>query len=157
MVRRSFNRSFSSFWVLGKPSFSYSSPSLFAPYMQTHPVRNEVLCLNYLRYWPGRVLKVPLKYSMIDESPALKRGAFILAQNRFVDVTVDDGSDIPDFVEVDCTDLKLKDKVRRDRLILPEGCNWGRKVGGDFLVGSVFGRARTAGIVAEGEEGGEDN
>lgn len=111
--------------------------------LQMHPVRNEVLCLNYLRYYPGRILKVPLRYTMVDDSPALKRGAFILSQNRFVSLTVKSGSPIPRFVEVDCEGLNLKDKVRRGRLNLPEGCEWGVEVGEEWLVGSVFGRAKT--------------
>jgi len=121
-------------------------------HVQFHPLRNDVLNLNYLRYFPGRVLKVPLRYGMVDESPALKRGAFVLAQNRFVDVTVEEGGTIPEFVEVNCAGLRLKDKVRRDRLVLPEGCEWGREVGEDFLVGSVFGRAKTAGATNNEEE-----
>mmetsp|Transcript_23721 Transcript_23721/g.47186 ORF Transcript_23721/g.47186 Transcript_23721/m.47186 type:complete len:295 (-) Transcript_23721:48-932(-) len=121
-------------------------------HVQFHPLRNDVLNLNYLRYFPGRVLKVPLRYGMVDESPALKRGAFVLAQNRFVDVTVEEGGTIPEFVEVNCAGLRLKDKVRRDRLVLPKGCEWGREVGEDFLVGSVFGRAKTAGATNNEEE-----
>ncbi|GMI11354.1 hypothetical protein TrVE_jg4941 [Triparma verrucosa] len=119
--------------------------------LQMHPVRNEVLCLNYLRYYPGRPLEIPLRYSMVDDSPALKRGAFILAQNRFVTLTVLPGFKIPNFVEVDCSGLKLKDKVRLDRLALPEGCEWGKDVDDEFLVGSVFGRAKTMAGVEEEE------
>ena len=107
-----------------------------------HPIHNEVVCLNFLRYWPGRVLKVPLLYQNQEESSALKRGAFILAQNRFVDVTVSPDADVPRHVEVDCTGLKLKDVVRRDRMKLPEGCEWGNKAGEEYLVGTVFGRAK---------------
>lgn len=112
-------------------------------HLEMHPVYNEVVCLNFLRYWPGRVLKVPLRYQNTEESAALKRGAFILAQNRFVEVTVEEGGDIPEYVEVNCKDLGLKDVVRRDRLVLPRGCEWGRKVGVEWLVGTVFGRAKS--------------
>jgi len=120
-----------------------STISVIPRHLTMHPVMNQVTCLNFLRYWPGRVLKVPLKYSNEEESKALKRGAFIVAQNRFVDITVGAGKPIPPFVEVDCTGLRLKDAVRRDRLILPDGCEWGDKVQPDFLVGSVFGRAKS--------------
>jgi hypothetical protein len=43
----------------------------------------------------------------------------------------------------------LKDKVRLDRLALPEGCEWGKDVDDEFLVGSVFGRAKTMAGVEE--------
>ena len=123
--------------------------SVIPRHLEMHPVHNEVVCLNFLRYWPGRVLKVPLRYSNEEESAALKRGAFVLKQNRFVDVTVEEGKEVPEYVEVDCAGLRLKDVVKRDRLILPEGCEWGKKVGEDFLVGTVFGRAKNMEGVAE--------
>jgi large subunit ribosomal protein L25 len=111
-------------------------------HLQMHPVDNQVMSVNFLRYWPGRVLSLPLVPVNTELSTALKRGAFILKQNRFVEVTVAEGYDIPEHIELDCTDARLKDTLRRNRLILPEGCEWGKKVKEDFLVGSVYGRAK---------------
>ena len=65
----------------------------------------------------------------------------MLAQNRFVDCVIEEGVELPEFIEVDCSELKLKQTVRLDRLRKPEGVNWGAKVKQNFLVGSVFGRA----------------
>ena len=88
------------------------------------------------------MLQIPLVPVNTELSNALKRGAFILKQNRFVSLTVAEGAKVPDSVEVDCEGLVLKQKIRLDRLILPEGCEWGTKVTKDFLVGSVYGRAK---------------
>ena len=116
--------------------------SVLPRHCQMHPIDNQVLNCNFLRYWPGRTISIPLKYSNEELSPALKRGAFVLAQNRFVDCVVEEGAEIPEYIEVDCGGLVLKMSVRLDRLILPEGVKWGKKVKPDFLVGSVFGRSQ---------------
>jgi len=114
-------------------------------HMQMHPVKNQIMSVNYLRYWPGRTLSIPLSPVNEELSNALKRGAFILKQNRHVEVNVEDGADIPDFIEVDCEGLVLKQTIRKDRLILPEGVSFAKDVREDFLVGSVFGRAKLMG------------
>jgi len=105
-------------------------------------VDSEVWCCNFLRYFPGRELLVPLAYVNEDECPAMKRGAFIIKQKRHVTVTVEEGVPVPVTIEVDCSGLVLKQTVRRDRLIIPDGVKLGRKVRSDFLVGSLYGRVR---------------
>lgn len=110
-----------------------------------HPVANQVISCNFLRYWPGRVLSVPISPINEELSVALKRGAFILKQNRFAKITVEEGAPIPEKIELECEGLLLKDKIRRSRLILPDGCSWAKDVTESFLVGSVYGRAKTAG------------
>ncbi len=111
--------------------------------LQMHPVvEGKIICCNFVRYHHERVLKIPLRYTNLELSIAMKRGAFVVAANRFVNVKVDDGAKIPEFVAVDLTDANLKEKIRRSRLVLPEGCSWGENVTEDFLVGSVFGRAK---------------
>ena len=115
--------------------------------LQMHPVRNQVICLNFLRYWPGRIISIPLKYINEDLSPAIKRGAFIIAQNRWIDCIVEDGAVVPEFIEVKCEELLLKNCIKLDRIIKPEGVTWGPKVKDNFIVGSVFGRAKA--MVAE--------
>ena len=72
----------------------------------------------------------------------MKRGAFIIKQNRHVTVTVEEGVPVPVTIEVDCSGLVLKQTVRRDRLIIPDGVTLGKKVRSDFLVGLLYGRVR---------------
>jgi len=106
-----------------------------------HPVLNKAYCVNYLRYYPGRPLKIPIKYINEEESPALKRGGFIIPINRHLKCIVDDGVAIPEFIELDCTGAKPKEKMRMDRLIIPDGLTVSKDIDKkDFLVGPVFGR-----------------
>mmetsp|Transcript_707 Transcript_707/g.1238 ORF Transcript_707/g.1238 Transcript_707/m.1238 type:complete len:328 (+) Transcript_707:131-1114(+) len=106
-----------------------------------HPVLHKIYCCNFLRYFPGKPIKIPLVYINEEESGALKRGGFVVPLNRHVTCIVDEGVRIPDAIEVDCTNLNLKDVIRMDRLIFPDGVRAGKKQYKDrFLVGTVFGR-----------------
>jgi Ribosomal L25p family len=114
--------------------------------MQRHPVYNKIYCLNYLRYHPKRPIKLALKYVNEEESNALKRGGFIVPRARYIECLVEDGVPIPDTIHVECTGLKLKQVVRLDRLIFPDGVKPVKKVDPKtFLVGSVFGRRSAIG------------
>jgi hypothetical protein len=114
--------------------------------MNRHPVVNRIFCLNYLRYHPKRPINIPLRYINEEESNALKRGGFIIPQARYVQCFVEDGVPIPESIDVECTGLKLKQVVRIDRLIFPDGVIPSKKVNPkEFLVGSVFGRRSAIG------------
>lgn len=106
-----------------------------------HPFLNKIYCCNFLRYFPGKPIKIPLVYINEEESGALKRGGFVVPLRRHIICVVDEGVRIPDAIEVDCTDLNLKDVIRMDRLIFPDGVKASKKEREDrFLVGTVFGR-----------------
>ena len=108
--------------------------------VQRHPVKGTIYCANFLRYHAGRPLKIPLTYVNEEESPALKRDGFIIPVNKFVECIVEDGTPIPNAVEVECTGLQVKDIVRIDRLIFPDGVRPVDKLNPDtFVVGPVRG------------------
>lgn len=114
--------------------------------VQFHPVQNKLYCVNYLRYHPGRPIKIPIVYINEEESPAMKRGGFIAPVTRHIRCIVEDGVRIPDYIEMDCTGLKLKDVIRMDRIIFPEGVRVSKTVNKQkFLVGTVFGRRSEVG------------
>ena len=112
-----------------------------------HPIYNSIYCCNYLRYHPGRLVKIPIVYINEEESPAMKRGGFIVPFNRYVPCLIEDGVKIPERIELDCTGAMLKEVIRRDRLIFPDGVSAGKKVKEDFLVGTLFGRKADVGDV----------
>lgn len=89
--------------------------------VQRHPVQGSIYCANFLRYHPGRPLKIPLAYINKEESQALKRDGYIIPVTKHVECFVEEGVPIPDVLEVECTGLKLKDVIRIDRLIFPDG------------------------------------
>ena len=89
--------------------------------VQRHPVMGSIYCANFLRYHAGRPLKIPLTFINKEESPALKRDGYIIPVKKYVECFVEEGVPIPDELEVECTGLKLKDVIRIDRLIFPDG------------------------------------
>lgn len=109
--------------------------------MQRHPIWNKLYAVNYLRYHPGRIIKIPIAYINEEESAAMKRGGFIAAVNRYIPCLVEEGVPIPEQVELECTGLKLKDVVRMDRIIFPDGVKPIKKLTNEFLIGTVFGRS----------------
>jgi hypothetical protein len=115
-----------------------------------HPVDHAAFCLNYIRYHPEKPIKLPIRTVNEEESPAMKRGGFLAFANKKIECLVEDGAVIPEFIPLECTGLRQKDVVRRDRLVLPEGVSIHPRVREDFLVGSVFGAK--GGAVVEDEK-----
>ena len=121
--------------------------------VQHHPWQKKIYCCNFLRYFPGKPIKIPIVYINEEESGALKRDGFIVPQNRHVTCNVEDGVPIPEAVEMDCTGLKLKEVIRMDRLIFPDGVKPSKLVDEKkFLVGSVFGRGGGGATTGDEEE-----
>jgi ribosomal protein L25 (general stress protein Ctc) len=123
--------------------------------VQRHPVMGKIYCANFVRYHPERPLKIPLKYVNIEESPALKRDGYIIPVSKYVECFVEDGVSIPDFLEVECTGLVLKDVIRMDRVIFPNGVRYTDRTDVEsFVVGPVRG-GRSAAMAGD-DDGGED-
>eukprot|EP00560_Eucampia_antarctica_P006152 CAMPEP_0197824458 /NCGR_PEP_ID=MMETSP1437-20131217/1694_1 /TAXON_ID=49252 ORGANISM="Eucampia antarctica, Strain CCMP1452" /NCGR_SAMPLE_ID=MMETSP1437 /ASSEMBLY_ACC=CAM_ASM_001096 /LENGTH=342 /DNA_ID=CAMNT_0043424083 /DNA_START=8 /DNA_END=1039 /DNA_ORIENTATION=- len=113
--------------------------------LQFHPILNKLYCVNYLRYFPGRIIKIPIVYINEEESAAMKRDGFIASVNRFIPCVVEDGVPIPEHLELECTGLRLKEVVRIDRIIFPDGVQPIKKINDQFLIGTVFGKGEGAG------------
>ena len=130
--------------------------------LQMHPVQHTTYCLNFIRYHPNKPIKIPIRLINEEESPTIKRGGFLSMVNRFIECLVDDNAPIPEYIDLECTGLRQKDVVRRERMIIPEGVTIHPRVPDDFLVGTVFG-SRGTGASMGGEEGaaegegGEEN
>jgi large subunit ribosomal protein L25 len=121
--------------------------------VQRHPVLGDIYCANFLRYFPGRPLKIPIVYINTEESPALKRDGFIIPINKHIECFVEDGVAIPDAIELECTGVVLKDVLRMDRLIFPDGVRPTDRVDPEsFVIGPVFG-GRGAGDEDDDVEG----
>ena len=111
--------------------------------VQYHPIQNKLYCANYLRYFPGRIIDLPIEYTNEEESPAMKRGGFIAPVSRYVPCVIEEGVDIPKHVELDCTGVTVGDVVRMDRIVFQEGVNVSNHIDvKGFLVGTCFGRRR---------------
>ncbi|KAL3759921.1 hypothetical protein ACHAWU_007665 [Discostella pseudostelligera] len=117
--------------------------------LQMHPIGHTSYCLNFIRYHPNKPIKIPIKVTNEEDSPAMKRGGFISMVNRFIEVLVDETVPIPERISLDASGLRQKDVVRRDRLVLPQGVRVHPRVSEDYLIGTVFG--------AKGGGGGGDD
>ena len=110
-----------------------------------HPLHDTLYCCNFLRYHPDRPLKIPFNFINTEESPALKREGFVVPINRFVECFVEDGADIPEAIDVECTGVRYREVLRTDRLILPDGVRFSDRVvkqGRRFIVGVIFGGSK---------------
>jgi len=122
--------------------------------MQIHPIKNALNCLNYLRYFPGRAVSIPVKYVNQDESPMIRQGALVLPLKRSVPLIFEDGVTFPDWLEVDCGGIKKMGGIGLDRITLPDGAKYSNKVPSKLIVGTVWGgKARIS--EDEGEEGAD--
>lgn len=123
--------------------------------VQRHPVQSTIYCANYLRYFPGRPIKIPIVYINEEESPAMKRGGFLAPISRHLECIVEEGVPIPEQLDLECTGLKVKEVVRLDRIVFPDGVKPSHRVNKEtFLVGTVFGK-RMADELDEEAEGAE--
>ncbi|KAL3803452.1 hypothetical protein ACHAW5_009175 [Stephanodiscus triporus] len=107
--------------------------------LQMHPVGNFAYCLNFIRYHPKKPIRIPVRCVNEEESPAMKRGGFLSMVNRTIECLVDEDVPIPERIHVECSGLRQKDVVRRDRLIVPDGVRIHPRVAEDYLIGTVFG------------------
>ena len=120
-----------------------------------HPIKETIYCCNFLRYHPERPLKIPFNFINTEDSPALKRDGFVVPINRFVECFIEDGADIPEAIDVECTGVRFREVIRVDRLLLPDGVTLSDRVLKQkrrFIVGVVFGGSKGA---DEEEEEGE--
>lgn len=125
--------------------------------VQRHPVQGTVFCTNFLRYFPGRPMKIPIVYINQEESPALKRDGYIVPVNKYVECVIEDGAPIPENLELECTGVQLKDVLRLDRIEFPDGVRMSKRVNPDkFIIGPVMGGRGAAIETAEGEDAEEE-
>ena len=90
--------------------------------VQHHPFKNEVLHLDLLRVKAGQKLHVtiPLHFVGVDTAPGVKEGG-VFSRN-VVEVEVQClPKDIPEYLEIDVSDLEIGDSRHLTDIKLPEG------------------------------------
>jgi hypothetical protein len=122
--------------------------------LQMHPVGHYAYCVNFVRYHPNKPIRIKIRCINEEESPAMKRGGFLSMVNRSVECLVEGDAPIPQYIQLECTGLRQKDVVRRNRLLLPEGVSIHPRVAEDYLIGTVFGAK--GGSAADDEKTEED-
>jgi large subunit ribosomal protein L25 len=113
--------------------------------VQRHPVMSTIYCVNFLRYHPRRPLLIPIRFINQEESVALKRDGYIVPIKRHLECLIEDGADIPESIDVDCNGLQVRQVVRLNKLIIPEGVTISKRVlkrADDFIAGIVYGKGQ---------------
>jgi len=91
--------------------------------VQMHPFRNEILHVDFQRVDEGRPIhmKVPLHFVRGEESPAVKReGAIVSHVTTDVEIACLP-KDLPEFIEVDLSELTTQHAIHASALKLPAG------------------------------------
>ena len=84
-----------------------------------HPVTDDVLSVNFLRFKAGTNVRVPFRYVNEELSSAIKRGAYVLEVSSSLNCAVLT-EDIPAELEVDLTGVVPKEVIRLSRVAVPD-------------------------------------
>jgi len=89
--------------------------------VQVHPVTDRPIHVDFRRIDKTTAVRVPVPVHFINEgaSPGIKMGGVLNIVRHDIEVYVKP-DDIPDFIEVDLTGLKIGDSVHIDALNLPK-------------------------------------
>ncbi len=91
--------------------------------VQRHPFKPVIMHVDFLRVRADQKLttRVPLHFINEDKCPGVKLQGGIITHN-FTDLEIQClPKDLPEYIEVDCIDLKLDDTIHLSDLKLPEG------------------------------------
>jgi large subunit ribosomal protein L25 len=90
---------------------------------QLHPVRDDVLHVDFLRVAKGSTLTVEIPVHFLNEEtcPGLKKGGVLNIVRHTVEMTVPADS-IPEALELDLAEADLGDSLHVSLIKLPEGC-----------------------------------
>ena len=90
--------------------------------VQRHPAKSQILHLDFMRIDLTHVLKVhvPLHFINEDVCPGVKMGGVVT--HSMVDVEVSClPAVLPEFIEIDLSDVELGGSIHLSSLVLPEG------------------------------------
>ncbi len=105
------------------------------------PVSDRPIHIDFFNCDKEKTIKIQskIKFTGQDKSIGLKRGGFLNVRMRKVALEVISGNEIPNFIEVDISSMKVGQKIRAIDLKIPEYSKLNVK--GTNLVASITGRA----------------
>ena len=90
--------------------------------LQIHPATDRIQNLTFMAYEPGvHAVDIPLKVANEDRCVPIRRGAFFLQVSHKIKCKVEEGFEIPPFLEVDLTGAANKEVLRISKVRRPEG------------------------------------
>jgi large subunit ribosomal protein L25 len=88
--------------------------------VQSHPYRGEVLHVDFQQIHAGEKVTVQVPIRLVGTAPGVKLGGVLM--NTITDLEVRCSADrIPEFIEVDVSNLGIGDSIHLREIALPEG------------------------------------
>ena len=120
----------------GSSSSSRVTKHLVTPrQLQMNAITDRPLSVNFVKYFPGTRMRIPIEYVNLDQSVDLRRGCFLIKVNRFVECVC--GMDVPKALSLDLTGAVAGDVLRLSKIVFPPGVTPARSVPPDFVIGVV--------------------
>jgi large subunit ribosomal protein L25 len=89
--------------------------------IQRHPVRQDVLHVDFLRVDPDEEVEVDVPITLIGEAREVTQADGIVDQTLFTLPVFAKPGSIPNEITIDISDLKVGDSVRVSDIVLPDG------------------------------------
>jgi large subunit ribosomal protein L25 len=107
--------------------------------IEIHPVTDKPIHVDFIAFEENTEVRVKskIKFTGIDKSSGIKKGGFLHIALRKVEI-ICNPNEIPEFVEVDISQLRVGAKIRSTDLILPANIKLANKK--LFNIGSILGR-----------------
>lgn len=103
--------------------------------LQINPITEKPLSINFIKYWPGTRMRIPVEFINADQSVDLRRGSFLIRVNRFIECVCD--MDIPKSLVLDLTGVQKGDVLKLQHVQFPPNVKPSRNVPPDFVVGVI--------------------
>lgn len=116
--------------------------------LQRHPVRRDVLHIDFLRIDPTKDVTVDVPISMVGEAREVIAADGMVDQNMFTLSVNAPPTRIPTELVVDVSDLTVGDSIRVGDLVLPEGVSTDVDLEDPVAVGTIT-RSTLEAIAAE--------
>lgn len=124
--------------------------------VQRHPVRREVLHIDFVRVSAGQKIRMAVALHLVGEAPALEEGAILLQNVDSIEIECLPDS-LPSFIEVDVSGLiHLSDRIYATDLKLPPGVELYGDFGDEALISLSIPRSASVEEEVEEEEGIEE-
>ncbi|MEE4015356.1 50S ribosomal protein L25/general stress protein Ctc [Roseibium sp. FZY0029] len=121
---------------------------------QLHPVRDDVMHVDFLRVSKGSTLTVEVPVHFLNEEtcPGIKKGGVLNIVRHTVEMNVP-ADNIPEALELDLSKAKLGDSLHISLVTLPKGCE-PTITDRDFTIATI---AAPAGLKDTDDDADEDN
>lgn len=100
-----------------------------------HIVSNMPVSVNFLRYTPGKRVRIPVDFINMDQSTDIRRGCTLLRVNKFVECVCD--GEIPEKIVIDVSTVSKGDVIRLTSTMLPPRVRPSKTVPLDYVLAVV--------------------